>query len=44
MPVPHGPYLRWRAMTAYGNADQSFRSDDLIEYLRWRRRMRKGSP
>lgn len=44
MPVPHGPYLRWRAMTAYGNADQPFRSDDLIEYLRWRRRMRKGSP
>lgn len=44
VPVPHEPYLRWRALTAYGDADQPFRPDDLLEYLRWRKRMRRGSP
>ncbi len=42
LPVPDGPYLAWRAATAYGAADATPPPDDLVAYLRWRRRQRRG--
>jgi hypothetical protein len=36
---PGTDYLRWRAVTAYGVAGP-VQSEDLIEFLRWRRGMR----
>ncbi|NND84833.1 MAG: hypothetical protein HKN46_06750 [Acidimicrobiia bacterium] len=38
-PVPDGEYLAWRMHTAYG--DDAIRPEDVVPYLRWRRRMRR---
>jgi len=40
LPLPDGEYLRWRAATAYGAPDAPVRPEDLVGYLRWRRRQR----
>lgn len=34
-------YLGWRAYTAYGAAGP-LHAEDLVDFLRWRRAMRKG--
>jgi hypothetical protein len=39
-PVPSRIYLRWRAVTAYGDEETTLSAHDLLEYLRWRREMR----
>ncbi len=41
-PTPSGAYLRWRAYTAYGDQRAAFESDDVIDFLEWRRRHRRG--
>lgn len=36
LPVPPGPYLRFRLQTAYGGDGRGpIRSDDVITYLEW---------
>jgi hypothetical protein len=40
-PVPDGEYLAWRMHTAYG--DGEVWPEDVVPYLRWRRRMRRTS-
>ncbi|REK10089.1 MAG: hypothetical protein DWQ40_13075 [Actinobacteria bacterium] len=37
---PSADYLHWRVHTAYGDHMSQTTSDDLIEFLRWRRMMR----
>ena len=37
LPVPDGPYLRWRMYTAYGSEDAIPPVDDLVRFVRWRR-------
>ena len=37
--APDGEYLEWRMHTAYG--DGEIRPEDIVPYLRWRRRMRR---
>ena len=39
--TPSGVYLRWRALTAYGDHSATVGVDDLVKYLRWRREMRR---
>ncbi|MGH8935673.1 MAG: hypothetical protein ACRDXD_05335 [Acidimicrobiia bacterium] len=41
LPRPDRGYLAWRISTAYGRADARVRDEDLVEYLRWRRRQRR---
>lgn len=36
---PGADYLRWRATTAYGEV-RAMPSEDLLDFLRWRRGMR----
>lgn len=37
LPLPDGPYLRWRMYTAYG-ADHAIPPlDDVVRFARWRR-------
>jgi hypothetical protein len=38
--VPESEYLRWRKATAYGDPGVPITPDDLVRYLRWRRRQR----
>ncbi len=38
--VPESEYLRWRKTTAYGDPGASLTPDDVVRYLRWRRRQR----
>ena len=38
--VPEQEYLQWRVMTAYGQPDADPDPDDVLRYLRWRRRQR----
>jgi hypothetical protein len=38
--LPSEHYLDWRMHTAYGNADGPA-EEDLLQYLRWRRRHRR---
>jgi hypothetical protein len=38
--VPESEHLRWRVMTAYGDPEADLQSDDVVRYLRWRRRQR----
>lgn len=33
-------YLDWRIATAYGTSKTTMPTEDLVHYLRWRRRMR----
>jgi hypothetical protein len=35
MPVPARDYVRWRMVTAYGNADAVPRADEIVRYARW---------
>lgn len=34
-------YLSWRTVTAYGEDETSVRAQDLLNYLSWRREMRR---
>ncbi len=38
--LPSQTLVRWRTFTAYGH-DGSIRTDDLVSFLRWRRRVRR---
>ncbi|MGD2051620.1 MAG: hypothetical protein PVI35_04000 [Acidimicrobiia bacterium] len=40
LPNPDRAYVRWRMLTAYGDPDGSPSPDELVAYLRWRRRQR----
>jgi hypothetical protein len=44
VPVPEPDYAAWRIATAYGDPDADVRPSDVIAYLAWRRRRRRGSP
>jgi len=35
LPIPPPDYLRFRAQTAYGDADRLPDVDDVVTYLRW---------
>jgi hypothetical protein len=35
LPVPDRTYLRWRMLTAYGDADAVPSPDDVTRYARW---------
>jgi len=37
---PSSAYLGWRAETAYGSPSAEVPTEDLVGFLRWRRRMR----
>jgi hypothetical protein len=39
--VPESEYLRWRTVTAYGDAEARMEPADLVRYLEWRRRQRR---
>jgi hypothetical protein len=38
LPVPSGPYLRFRLVTQYGSVDHPPAADDVLNYLVWCRR------
>ena len=38
LPVPSGPYLRFRMVTQYGSTDHPPTPDDVLNYLAWCRR------
>ncbi|MDP2292176.1 MAG: hypothetical protein Q8M22_13380 [Actinomycetota bacterium] len=38
LPVPSGPYLRFRLVTQYGSADHRIEPADVMNYLAWCRR------
>ena len=40
LPFPNRAYARWRMATAYGSEAAAIDPDDLVAYLRWRRRQR----
>ena len=40
---PGTAYLAWRSYTAYGDHGAPFRTEDLIQFLDWRRRLRSSS-
>ena len=35
LPIPDRTYLRWRMLTAYGDADAVPPADDIARYARW---------
>jgi hypothetical protein len=35
LPLPDGPYVRWRMHTAYGDYDAIPPAEDVIRYARW---------
>jgi hypothetical protein len=37
LPVPDGPYLRWRMYTAYGDERAVPPIEDVVRFARWRR-------
>ena len=37
LPVPDGPYLRWRMYTAYGDEQAVPPVEDVVSFARWRR-------
>lgn len=37
LPVPDGPYLRWRMYTAYGDEKKVPPFEDVVRFARWRR-------
>ena len=41
LPRPDTEYLRFRELTAYGNADAPIGSSDFIRYLEWVKQMRR---
>lgn len=40
LPVPDPAYLRFRLVTAYGDPEHDPEARDLVDYLKWCRRMR----
>lgn len=42
LPVPDRRYLAWRRETAYGDPEARIEPADLVEYLQWRRRLRRA--
>ena len=38
LPLPDRAVLEWRVTTAYGRPDMTLVPDDLVSYLRWRKR------
>jgi hypothetical protein len=40
LPRPEPSYAAWRAAAAYGSPDAAVAPDDLVAYLRWRKRQR----
>ncbi len=42
LPVPPASYLRWRMETAYGDPHAVPPREDLVRYLTWAARMRRG--
>jgi hypothetical protein len=40
LPLPDPAYLRWRVTTAYGRADTTIATGDLVAYLAWCKRQR----
>jgi hypothetical protein len=40
LPLPAPEYVRFRALTQYGDAEAVPIGDDVVRYLRWRRRLR----
>jgi hypothetical protein len=43
LPLPPASYVRWRLETAYGDPEADAPVDELERYVRWTRRMRRGS-
>ncbi|TVP58400.1 MAG: hypothetical protein EA351_03715 [Gemmatimonadales bacterium] len=43
LPLPPAAYLRWRNETAYGEPTATGSDRELLRYLRWAARMRRGS-
>ena len=41
LPRPEPTYRDWRLATAYGRDDAQPSTKEMVEYLRWRRTMRK---
>ncbi len=41
LPRPEPSYLQWRLITAYGRADHPLSPTELVEFLRWRRALRR---
>jgi hypothetical protein len=41
VPLPDPAYLRFRLQTAYGDPDRPPSADDVVDYLKWCRRMRR---
>lgn len=41
--TPASAYLSWRSYTAYGDHHAVFQTDDLIQFLDWRRRLRRSA-
>lgn len=41
--TPASAYLAWRSYTAYGDHDAVFPTEDLIQFLAWRRRLRRSA-
>ncbi len=37
LPLPPRPYMRWRMVTAYGDADAIPPVNDVVSFARWRR-------
>jgi hypothetical protein len=43
LPVPDRGYLRFRALTQYGEAGHAPDPDDLVQYLRWCQALRRAA-
>ena len=46
LPLPDPAYVSWRTATAYGSSGAVIVPEDLVSYLRWRKRQRhrRGRP
>jgi hypothetical protein len=42
LPLPDAGYIRFRSITQYGDADHALDADDVLNYLRWCQRQRRG--
>ena len=42
LPLPSKAYMEWRMDTAYGAPDAAPPSDELIDFLKWSRAMRRS--
>ena len=40
LPVPDDEVIRWRVATAYGSEEAAIAPEDVVAYLRWRKRHR----